>query len=187
MDDHSLVREAQNGNLQAFEELIRRHERGVLRLALRLTESESDAKNIYLQAFVGAYRRLGRFQFASSFSTWIYGSVIKLCMKRLKRRHRQKPGFPALTFAENDERFDRFIGRSKESNTTMALHGLGFRINSRLESLRPCERVIVELNHCHGLTLPTIAVIIGADEQAVRGVFFRAIRKMRAGLADFDA
>ena len=75
-------------------------------------------------------------------------------------------------------------GRASEPDTALASRELGFRINSALQRLTPRERIIFKLKHYHGLKLRTIGTIISASEQAVKTSFFRATRKMRAGLAD---
>src|SRR6516164_622984 len=72
VDDAVLIREAQRGDRAAFEELVRQYDRAVLRLALHLTGSESDAQDVYQEAFLKAYRNLGSFRFECSFYTWIY-------------------------------------------------------------------------------------------------------------------
>jgi len=56
VDDNALIRRAQRGNRAAFEELVRHYDQSVLRLALRLTGSESDAQDIYQDAFLKAYK-----------------------------------------------------------------------------------------------------------------------------------
>ena len=61
IDDTALVREAQRGNGAAFEELVRRYDQAVLRLALHLTGSEQEAQDIYQEAFLKAFRNLGSF------------------------------------------------------------------------------------------------------------------------------
>src|SRR4051812_50154289 len=57
VDDNALIREAQRGNHAAFEELVRHYDQSVLRLALRLTGSESEAQDIYQDAFL---KEIGR-------------------------------------------------------------------------------------------------------------------------------
>ena len=59
IDNSLLVHEAQNGTHQAFEELVRRHDRAIFRLAIRLTGSENDAQDIHQEAFLPAYTQLG--------------------------------------------------------------------------------------------------------------------------------
>jgi len=76
IDDTMLVREAQRGNRAAFEELVRHYDQAVLRLALHLTGSEHEAQDIYQDAFLKAYKSIGRFRFECSFYTWIYRIVV---------------------------------------------------------------------------------------------------------------
>src|SRR5208337_4374306 len=78
IDDTSLIREAQQGNRAAFEVLVRHYDQPVLRLALHLTGSESDAQDVYQEAFLKAYKNLGSFRFECSFYTWIYRIVTNL-------------------------------------------------------------------------------------------------------------
>ena len=89
MDHTLLVREAQDGNYQAFEELVRYYDRGILRLILHLTGSQRDAREIYRKAFLRAYRELGHFQFETDFSIWIYRLATSLCMDELRRGKRR--------------------------------------------------------------------------------------------------
>ena len=81
-----LIREAQQGSLAAFDALVRQYDSQVLRLALHLTGSESDAEDIHQEAFLKAYRYLGNFRFECSFYTWIYRIVTNLCLDHLRRR-----------------------------------------------------------------------------------------------------
>jgi RNA polymerase sigma-70 factor, ECF subfamily len=59
MQDCFLVREVQRGNQAAFEQLVHAHDQAVLRLALRITGSESDAQDIHQEAFLKVYTKLG--------------------------------------------------------------------------------------------------------------------------------
>src|SRR5258708_6459833 len=90
IDDTLLVREAQRGDRAAFEDLVRRYDQAVLRLALRLTGSEHEAQDIYQEAFLKAYRNVGSFRFECSFYTWIYRIVTNLCLDHLRRKQVRK-------------------------------------------------------------------------------------------------
>ncbi|MDQ1453845.1 MAG: hypothetical protein QOK38_3711, partial [Acidobacteriaceae bacterium] len=70
-----LIRQAQKGSRQAFDTLVRQYDQAVLRLALHLLGSETDAQDIAQEAFLKAYRYLGNFRFECSFYTWIYRIV----------------------------------------------------------------------------------------------------------------
>jgi len=137
IDDMFLVQEAQNGNHRAFEELVRHHDRAILRLALRLTGSESDAQDIYQEAILRAQRKLGRFRFESCFSTWIYRIVTNLSMDRLRKRSSRNERDPVVATAdgENCDRLDTVpAGRSSEPDTALERQELRSRINCALES-----------------------------------------------------
>ena len=69
VDDTVLVRQAQQGDTVAFEELVRNYDRSVLRLAMHLTDSTEDAQDIYQETFLRAYRSIDRFRFECSFYT----------------------------------------------------------------------------------------------------------------------
>src|SRR5581483_3915637 len=66
-EEHALVRKAQAGDRLAFEELVRRYDREVLRLALNLVHRAEDARDIYQESFLRVYRNLHRFRFECSF------------------------------------------------------------------------------------------------------------------------
>src|SRR5215472_18581312 len=86
VDDSQLIRAAQQGNVAAFEELVRNYDRAVLRLAVHLTGSQEDGQDIYQEAFLRAYINLPRFRFECSFYMWIYRIATNLCLDHLRKR-----------------------------------------------------------------------------------------------------
>lgn len=90
IEDDSLVREAQGGNHAAFVQLVHAYDQDVLRLALRLTGSESDAQGIHQEAFLKVYEKLDGFRFECSISTWIYRIVTNVCLDRLRKNQARK-------------------------------------------------------------------------------------------------
>jgi len=103
IDDTVLVREAQRGDRAAFEDLVRRYDQAVLRLALRLTGSEHEAQDIYQEAFLKAYRNVGSFRFECSFYTWIYRIVTNLCLDHLRRKQVRKEDAGVVVNADGEE------------------------------------------------------------------------------------
>src|SRR6202142_1009725 len=87
VDDSALIRQAQQGDTAAFEELVRQYDRAVLRLAIHLTGSPEDGQDIYQEAFLRAYINLARFRFECSFYTWIYRIVTNLCLDHLRKKN----------------------------------------------------------------------------------------------------
>jgi RNA polymerase sigma-70 factor, ECF subfamily len=91
LTDGDLVSRAQSGQLDAFEELVRRHRLATYRVALRMLGDESDAEDATQDAFVQAWRNLGGFRADAAFSTWMYRIVSNRCLNMLRARRRTEP------------------------------------------------------------------------------------------------
>jgi RNA polymerase sigma-70 factor (ECF subfamily) len=188
VNDADLIREAQRGNRAAFEDLVRQYDHAVLRLALHLTNSEQDAKDIYQDAFLKAYRNLGSFRFECSFYTWIYRIVTNLCLDHLRKKQVRKEDAPVITDSSGEEYSlidqvaDERSGASPERD--LMRRELGARIAKALEKLTPRERMVFEMKHYQGLKLRTIGDALNTTEETAKNTLFRATQKLRAALAD---
>jgi RNA polymerase sigma-70 factor (ECF subfamily) len=188
IDDSLLVREAQRGNRAAFEELVHQYDQAVLRLAMHLTGSESEAQDIYQEAFLKAYKSVGNFRFECSFYTWIYRIVTNLCLDHLRKRQVRKEDAPVATDAhgESYDLLDRVPDGRASANPERDLmrRELGKRIGVALEKLTPRERMVFELKHYHGLKLRTVGEVLNTTEETAKNTLFRATQKLRGALAD---
>jgi RNA polymerase sigma-70 factor (ECF subfamily) len=186
-EEHALVRKAQAGDRLAFEELVRRYDREVLRLALNLVHRAEDARDIYQESFLRVYKNLDRFRFECSFYTWLYRIVTNVALDSLRRRtSRREEQAPVLEEAEGHTRdfFDRQPVLSAAANPERQLLGeeLGRHITAALARLSPRERVVFEMKHYQGLRLRAIGDLLGTSEETVKNSLFRATRKLRASL-----
>src|SRR6202167_662483 len=172
IDDTGLIREAQQGNRAAFEVLVRHYDQSVLRLALHLTGSESDAQDVYQEAFLKAYKNLGSFRFECSFYTWIYRIVSNLCMDHMRKRQVRKEDAPVATDAAGEQYDvleqvpDGRAGANPERD--LMRRELGGRIGRALEKLTPRERMVFELKHYHGLKLRTVGEVLHTTEETAK-------------------
>jgi RNA polymerase sigma-70 factor, ECF subfamily len=186
-DDHALVRDAQGGDRLAFEELVRRYDREVLRIALNLVHRTEDARDIYQESFLRVYRNLHRFRFECSFYTWLYRIVTNVALDYLRRRSsRREDQAPASEDQDSVSRdfFDRQPETRAGSNPERTVLGdeLGRHIQQAIDRLSPRERVVFELKHYQGLKLRVIGEMLGTSEETVKNSLFRATRKLRASL-----
>lgn len=189
LDERSLVQEAQAGSRLAFEELVRRYDRDVLRLALNLMKRTEDARDVYQEAFLKVYRNLHRFRFECSFYTWLYRIVTNVCLDHLRRRQaRPEDQAPEQTSQHFEEGGTDFFERQREHRPTLdpERHLLGQEIKAKLalamERLSPRERVVFEMKHYQGLKLRAIGDALGTSEETVKNSLFRATRKLRSEL-----
>lgn len=186
-EEQALVRKAQAGDRLAFEELVRRYDRDVLRLALNLVHRAEDARDIYQESFLRVYRNLHRFRFECSFYTWLYRIVTNVSLDHLRRctSHREEQA-PVSEDAEGTTRdfFDRQPELRAGANPEKKLLGreLGKHIQEAMKSLSPRERMVFELKHFQGLRLRAIGDLLGTSEETAKNSLFRATRKLRESL-----
>jgi RNA polymerase sigma-70 factor (ECF subfamily) len=186
VDDTELIRQAQRGDRVAFETLVRQYDQAVLRLALHLTGSESDAQDIYQEAFLKAYRHVGNFRFECSFYTWIYRIVTNLCLDHMRRRKTRREDSAVVTDSDGEEYslIDNVADVRAGANPERDLmrRELGGKINAALEKLTPRERMVFELKHYQGLKLRTIGEMLNTTEETAKNTLFRATQKLRGTL-----
>ncbi|MGO9231712.1 MAG: RNA polymerase sigma factor [Bryobacteraceae bacterium] len=186
-DVDSLVRAAQRGDQDAFEQLVRAYDQSVLRLAMNLLRSAEDARDVYQEAFLRVYRNLHSFRFDCSFHTWLYRIVTNICLDQLRRRKVRKEEPAVVETAEGVlDRMEGFEEESAMANPERVTWNrqLGRRIDGALEELTPRERMVFELRHYQGLRLRNIGEVLGTSEEAAKNCFFRATQKMRTLLGD---
>lgn len=90
-DESFLIREARAGSWEAFAELATYYDRSVLALTLHLSDSERDARELFRNAFVNAYRELPTYRFQCTFYLWIYRIVAQTCIQFLEERQANAP------------------------------------------------------------------------------------------------
>lgn len=187
-DGYNLIKEAQAGNKDAFEVLVKKYDRKVLTLALRYTRSEEDAKDIYQEVFIRVYRSLPKFEFKSEFSTWLFRIATNVCLTYIERtgKHQtvdalesinpdDEEGAPALQIVSND------------LNPEQNLRNMELRaeIQKAVEHLTGKQKLVFTMKHFEGYKLREIAEITGLNEGTVKRYLFDATIKMKNALRHF--
>src|SRR6202162_1547682 len=144
VDERCIVAEAQAGNRTAFEELVRRYDRDVLRLALNLMKRPEDARDVYQEAFLKVYRNLHRFRFECSFYTWLYRIVTNVCLDHLRRRQaRPEDQAPEIHLNRQDEgsrdffEFQRELRPGLDPERRLMGNEIRTRVGKAMERLSP--------------------------------------------------
>ncbi len=187
-DESALIRAAQGGDAEAFEQLVRSYDQSVLRLAMNLLRSPEDARDVYQEAFLRVYRNLHSFRFDCSFSTWLYRIVSNLCLDQLRKRKVRKEEPASLVTSEGQlDRFE-FVAEERadvDPQRRLMSAQINTRISEVLGSLTERERLVFEMRHYQGMRLRSIGEALGTTEEAAKNCLFRATQKMRAALGDF--
>ncbi len=187
-DEKSLIRAAQRGDSEAFEQLVRPYDSNVLRMAYNLLHSQEDARDIYQEAFLRVYRKLPEFRFDCAFSSWLYRIVANLCLDQIrKRKVRKEEAASVETEAGQVDRLQFLPERRADVDPQRQLMSaeVNNRIQDVLNGLSSRERLVFEMRHYQGMRLRAIGESLGVTEEAAKNCLFRATQKMRAALGDF--
>ena len=180
-EEIAIIKEAQRGSVLAFESLVRKYDRQVLQLACKMVKSPQDAEDIYQEVFIRIYRNLGRFQFRSEFSTWLYRVVINYCINYQRKFKRVKFYSLDQSVGADSARWggDMAIDQ-KDPEESVVNKELSSEIQAALERLPARQKMVFVLRHFQGHKLKEIAAMMECTEGTVKNYLFRATRKMRS-------
>jgi len=183
-----LIRAAQRGDHDAFEQLVRACDQSVLRQAMNLLRSPEEARDVYQEVFLKVFRNLHTFRFDCSFHTWLYRIVTNLCLDHLRKKSSRARDLTTTISADGEEEqvLDRLPDQRAGTSPERSLISRELRkcIVRAMERLSPRERVVFELKHYHGLRLRTVAGILNTSEGTIKNTLFRATHKLRTQLAE---
>jgi len=182
-DQDSLIREAQAGGHAAFSQLVHAHDEAVLRLAFRITGSRIEAQDIYQEVFLKVYKKIDRFRFECSFSTWLTRIVANTCFDHL-RKSRNRRESSTTTVSSDGEEIDLLNQISDHRlahnpETELLRNEIGASILCALARLTPRERIVFDLKHYQGMKLRAVSEILNTSEGSVKTCLLRATRKLR--------
>ncbi len=102
MSEQDLIKRCQEGDIEAFEQLITDYEKRILNYCFRMMGNPSDAEDAAQEVFVKVFRFIGNFNGQSSFSTWLYRVASNVCLDLLRKAKRQPQNVVSI-HQENDE------------------------------------------------------------------------------------
>ena len=171
MDDKHILAQARRGELDAFEELVRRYEKRVYAIALRSAGSPEDAADITQDVFLRAWRSIESFRGDSGFSTWLFRITMNICVDHARHRQTQ-PQTMALTNDEDEERPIHDPAPTPEEHLDNS--ELGRELAAALDEVSEEHRRIVLLRDVSGMSYTEIAEILEISEGTVKSRLARA-------------
>jgi RNA polymerase sigma-70 factor (ECF subfamily) len=185
-DDLLLVRKAQSGDLDAYDELVRRYQGRIYATIYHMTAHHEDASDIAQDTFVKAYQALGSFKAQSSFFTWVYRIAVNRTLNYLEqRKNRIHMSLNDLDMeAEHDPDLVQFISE-RTPRRDAALVELQQKLNAALQKLSETHRMVVTLHDVQGLSHEEIGRIMDCNVGTVRSRLFYARQQLQSYLAHY--
>lgn len=184
--DTELVRQAQAGDLDAFEALVGRHERSIYTLAMRLVQNPHDAEDVTQQTLLSALENLGGFRHEAAFGTWLRRIATHAALKVLrKRRGLNTVSLDAATEPGDDDTIPHpdYIADWREGPEELAQRSETHRqIEEALARLDDKHRLVFVLRDVEGLSVRETAEALGLSEANVKVRLLRARLQLREHL-----
>lgn len=171
--DQLLVERAQAGDRGAFDLLVMKYQRRLMRLLKRVVRDPSETEDVVQEAFIKAYRALPYFRGDAAFYTWLYRIAVNTARNYLASlAHRV-----SATAAQSREQVHALEEQLRDNNTpesVLASKQIALTVNAAVEALPPELRVAIVLREMDGLSYDEIAEIMACPVGTVRSRIFRA-------------
>lgn len=185
-EDLVLVQRAQQGDMVAYDELVRRYQERVFATIYHMTGNHEDAVDLAQEAFIKGFQALKSFKGDSSFYTWVYRIAVNKTINFLKsRRNKSHLSLNDIDFnAENDPDMVNLVSENTPRRDA-GLSELQAKLNEAMLKLSPVHRLVVTLHDVQGLAHEEIANIMDCNVGTVRSRLFYARQQLQAYLSDY--
>ena len=185
-EEMELVKRARQGDMGAYDDLVRRYQERIYATIYHMTSNHEDANDLAQEAFIKAYQALKSFKGGSSFYTWVYRIAVNKTINFLKqRKNRAQISLNDLDFnAEHDPDLVALIS-DKTPRRDINLAELQEKLNAAMQKLSEHHRLVVTLHDVQGLSHEEIAAIMDCNIGTVRSRLFYARQQLQAYLSDY--
>ena len=185
-EEQVLVRRARQGDLAAYDDLVRRYQERIYATIYHMTSNHEDANDLAQETFIKAFQALKSFKGGSSFYTWIYRIAVNKTINFLKqRKNRSHMSLNDLDFnAEHDPDLVALVS-DKTPRREASLAELQEKLNEAMQKLSEPHRLVVTLHDVQGLAHDEIADIMDCNIGTVRSRLFYARQQLQAYLSDY--
>jgi RNA polymerase sigma-70 factor, ECF subfamily len=176
-----LVAQAMAGSEGAYEQIVRRHERAVLTLLVRMTGDAALAEDLAQDTFVKAFRNLGTFDPARRLSSWLLRIAHNTAIDAMRRQRLRV--VPIETAAADRQPLDPPAPAVADPLERQALAAA---IEAAMKQLRPDQRAAVSLRYEEGLSFAEVGQVLGIPEATARSHVHRARKELAKVLSQRD-
>lgn len=185
-DDLDLVHASKNGDVAAFEKLVNKYDRKLLRIAQSVTHNREDSQDAVQEAFFKAYQNLGDFREDSQFSTWLIRiTVNQSLMKLRKQRTIREVSLDQDLQADGSPLPIEVTDRAPSPEQICETSELQSMLVKAMEGLRPILRAVFVLRDIEGMSIQQTAEVLNVTQTAVKARLWRARLQLRERLKGY--
>ncbi len=182
----ALVQAAKAGDIGAFEELVKRYDRNVFRIAQHITQNREDAEDVVQDAFLKAYENLGQFQGQSKFYTWLVRIAVNEALMKLRRRRPERTVSLDQDVVTEEDTIPREVAdwspNPEQLYTQAELRDI---LAKTIQGLPASFRTVFVLRDVEGLSTEETAEALDLSIPAVKSRLLRARLQLRERLNRF--
>jgi RNA polymerase sigma-70 factor (ECF subfamily) len=182
-DDFDLVQASRNGDVAAFEQLVKRYDRTLLRIAQSVTHNREDSQDAVQEAFLRAYQHLGDFRGDSQFSTWLIRITVNQSLMKLRKQRAIKEESLDEDFGTGEDVLPReVIDWAPNPEQLYRTSELRQILIKTIEELPPILRTVFVLQDLEALSTDQTAEALNLSQSAVKSRLWRARLQLRERL-----
>jgi RNA polymerase sigma-70 factor (ECF subfamily) len=169
--DFELIQDVKSGIKKSFEELVRRHERFLMKVVVRMTRDLDAAEDVVQDSFIKAYRRLHLFEGRASFRSWLYQIALNTARNRFRKHSRESIGTDHLDAAVE--------GEAETHLMSLDVKGL---LQKEIEKLPDRQRTALSLRIFEDLSFKEIGEIMACPYDTAKANYRHALLKLKERL-----
>jgi RNA polymerase sigma-70 factor (ECF subfamily) len=182
-DELALVQAAKAGDVGAFEQLVKRYDRNVFRIAQHITQNREDAEDVVQDAFLKAYENLEQFQGQSKFYTWLVRIAVNEALMKLRRRRPERMVSLDEEVKTDEDSMPREVADwSPNPEQLYSQSELRDILGKTIQGLPPSFRTVFVLRDVEGLSTEETAEALDLSIPAVKSRLLRARLQLRERL-----
>lgn len=173
--DQLLVERVRDGDKQAFDLLVAKYQRRLMRLLSRIVHDPAEAEDVVQETFIKAYRALRHFRGDSAFYTWLYRIGINTAKNALATQGRRMPAFADAEAEQGEGIHDGdYLRDINTPESMLASKQIAQTVNAAMDALPVDLRTAIALREIDGLSYEEISAIMACPIGTVRSRIFRA-------------
>jgi RNA polymerase sigma-70 factor (ECF subfamily) len=182
--DNMLIKRAKNGDVEAYEDLVRAYYKTVFNIALRMFSNNEDASDITQEVFIKIYKSIGTFEGKSSLKTWIYRITTNLCLDEFRSRKNMKVvSFDEQIEQSNDRYNIEFKTESITPESNLLKKEVKEALNIAITELPKDLRIALILRDVQNLSYEEISSFLKCPQGTVKSRISRARQLLRKKLS----